>query len=235
VRKIILLILAFLFSPLIYSQVKKPWNISTFDKKTIHFGFSIGLNSMDYAAKRTMTAYTYSTDTAIFVPDLSSIMPPGFQVQIISDLRLGENLNLRFLPGISFGQRELKFYRLSDRSEDISVDISSAFLDFPLSLKYRAKRLNNYRPYIIGGVNYRYDMSSRNDEELIIQTKPGDLYVESGMGIDWYLAFFKFSTEIKIGVGLRDILVRYTHDRPEYLASLNGLRSYIFCLSFHFE
>ncbi len=217
------------------SQVKKPWNIPGLDGKTIHFGFSIGINSMDYRIKRTLNTYTTPTDTGIFIPDVSSIMPPGFQVQVVSDLRLGDNLNLRFLPGITFGQRSLSFYRLADHSKDISIDMSSAFLDFPLSLKYRAKRLNNYRPYILGGLNYRYNMSSRNVEEIIIQTKPGDLYAEAGIGIDWYLPFFKLSTEIKVGVGLRDILIYKTNDKPRYLNSLDGLRSYIVSFSFHFE
>ena len=235
-RKICILSITTILFPLFaISQVKKPLNISGFDDKAIHFGFSIGLNSMDFSLKRTMSPYISGTDTLVFVPDLSNIMPPGFQVQIISDLRLGDFFNLRFLPGISFGQRSLNFYRLSDRSKDISVDVSSAFLDFPLSIKYRAVRLNNYRPYVLGGINYRYDMSSRNEEEIIIQTKPGDLYLEAGLGVDWYLRFFKFSTEIKAGVGLRDVLVHHTNNKPQYLNSLDGLRSYIFCLSFHFE
>lgn len=216
-----------------FCQVKKPWNYIKLDERLIHFGFSLGLNSMDFGLKRTLE--TYGTDTSVYVPDVSEIMPPGFQVQIVSDLRLGENLNLRFLPGICFGQRSLRFYRLSDHKEDIKVDLPSAFLDFPLSLKYRAKRLNNYRPYILGGLNYRYDMSSRNDDELIIQIKPGDIYAEAGLGVDWYLPYFKFSTEIKAGVGLRDVLIDYTNDRPQYLNSLDGLRSYIFSFSFHFE
>jgi hypothetical protein len=234
-KKSFFILISFFVPIFAFTQVKKPWNISRFDDKIIHFGFSIGVNSMDFGIKRTMDAYTTPTDTFVFIPDVSSIMPPGFQVQIISDLRLSDNLNLRFLPGISFGQRALSFYLASDPAQNLTVDISSAYLDFPLDLKYRAVRLNNYRPYLLGGLNFRYDMSSRNDEEVIIQTKPADLYVEGGIGVDWYLPFFKFSTEIKAGIGLRDVLVHETNDRPQYLNSLEALRSYIFCLSFHFE
>ena len=192
---------------------------------------------MDYSLKRTLRTYLdpISKDTIQLVPDVSSVIPPGFQVQIVSDVRLGENLNLRFLPGISFGQRALSFYRLSDGSEDITMDINSAFLDFPLSLRYSSIRLNNYRPYIVGGLNFRYDMSSRNDEKVFIHLKPADIYYEIGVGVDWYLPFFKLGTELKLGVGLADLMIYDSTISPQYMNSLGGLRSYIVALSFHFE
>ena len=218
-----------------FSQVRKPLNYSKEDNKILHWGFSVGLNSMDYGIKRTLNSYSTPVDTGIFVPDVSTVFPPGFQVQIVSDLKLGPNLNLRFLPGISFGQRALSFYRLSDGTKDLNINIGSAFLDFPLSLKYRSERLNNYRPYLIGGVNYRYDMSSRNDERVYINIKPGDLYVEFGIGVDWYLPFFKLSTELKAGVGLTNLVTFETVDKPQYQNSIDGIRSYIIGLSFHFE
>jgi len=217
------------------SQVKQPQNDPGFDNKTLHFGFSLGLNTMDYYLDRTLETYETAVDTGIYVPDVSSLIPPGFQVQIVSDLKLGENFNLRFLPGICFGQRSIAFYRQSDTLEDITMHIGSAFLDFPLSLKYRAKRLNNYRPYIIGGLNYRYDMASRNKEKMYLRIRPGDIYFESGIGIDWYLPYFKLGTELKLGVGLRNLLEIGNVDKPQYQNSLQGIKSYIVGLSFHFE
>ena len=218
-----------------FSQVKKPMNDPGFDNKLIHFGFSVGLNTMDYSIKRSLESYKTTMDSGIFIPDVSNIFPPGFQVQIISDLKLGPNLNLRFLPGISFGQRAVSFYHLADSSMYTAMNIGSAFLDFPLHFKYRSSRLNNYRPYIIGGLNYRYDMSSRNEEKVYIKIKPGDLYFEMGIGIDWYLQYFKLSTEIKAGVGLFNLLIDHVADRPEYQNSIEEIRSYIVNLSFHFE
>ena len=59
--------------------------------------------------------------------DVSKVQP-GFQVSIVSDLRLADNLNLRFLPGISFGAREIVFYVDPDPSDNLSewveVDLS---------------------------------------------------------------------------------------------------------------
>jgi hypothetical protein len=62
-------------------------------------------------------------------------------------------LNLRFLPGLSFGERQL-YYNIpvweTDYYQPLQYySIKSTFLDFPLLIKYKARRINNDRPYII--------------------------------------------------------------------------------------
>jgi hypothetical protein len=232
VKKRLFLISVILLPLSALSQVERPHNYPYIDGKILHFGFSVGLNSMDYSMKRTLKM---TQDTFRLLPDVSKVMPPGFQVQIVSDLKLAENIDLRFLPGISFGQRDMTFYRLPGGSKDISMDINSAFLDFPLSLRYSSFRLNNYRPYILGGFNFRYDMASRNDDKVYIHIKPADVYFETGVGIDWYLPYFKLGTELKVGIGLRDLMLYDSTINPQYMNSLGGLKSYIVALSFHFE
>ena len=218
------------FPILVSAQVKKPWNDPGYDNKLVHFGFSVGVNTMDLAIKRSLKKDT--TTSPLLIPDVTKINP-GFQVQIVSNLKLGDNLDLRFLPGISFGSRTISFYKDDNQSLVGTVDIESSYLDFPLDLKYRSNRLNNYRPYILGGVNYRYDMAARKQDEL--RFKPGDIYYEIGVGVDWYLPFFKFSTEIKLGVGLFDLLVRDAKSNQNYMASIDKINAYIVGLSFHFE
>ena len=48
------------------------------------------------------------------------------------------------------------------------VSIESIFLEAPLLVKYKSKRLNNHRPYVIGGVNYRFDMLGKEYNPLIV-------------------------------------------------------------------
>jgi len=45
-----------------FSQVKKPMNDPGFDDKLIHFGFSVGLNTMDYR----ITNYKEVTQNPVF-------------------------------------------------------------------------------------------------------------------------------------------------------------------------
>ncbi len=122
------------------------------------------------------------------------------------------------------------------------VPLGPAFLDFPLHFKYRSERLNNLRPYVVGGLNFRYDMSAKkpgvydSDSDEYVKFKRGDLYLEFGFGVDNYLKYFKFAPELKLAVGLMNMIDpdgRTGH--PEFANSIAYARSYIIMLNFHFE
>lgn len=209
----------------------------------------MGLNSMDYSIRRpdpsTINNFVYA--------DVQGFQPSGFQVNIVSDLRLTDFWNLRFLPGINLGSNNVHFFD-PDTWEIHEIDnpvdandhwdfmtLNSSYLDFPLLLKYRSVRVNNYRPYVIGGISYRLDMSAKKsydqEESDRFLMKKSDFYLEVGFGIDNYLQYFKYSTELKLAIGLRNKMVT---DNPypgeEYFAnSILGIRSYIVMLNFHFE
>ena len=125
------------------------------------------------------------------------------------------------MPGISFGSREIYYYEYDQRNREIwsilpdadnPVALGPSFLDFPLHFKYRSQRVNNYRPYLVGGLNFRYDMSAKKEYDgesnEYMKFKPADLYLEFGFGVDTYLRYFKFAPEIKLAVGLRNIIDR---------------------------
>jgi hypothetical protein len=237
-----LFILVLLISFSGFSQEEKPRNLPGFDMKRLHFGFTVGLNSMDLGIKR-----NFEADNFIYA-DVSHVLP-GFQVSIVSDLRLNMSWNLRFLPGISFGSRQLYYYEFDQSQQGTLVALSGAVnpvplgpsnLDFPLHFKYRSQRVNNYRPYLVGGLNFRYDMSTKklydNESDEYIKFKPADFFLEFGFGVDTYLKYFKFAPEIKLAVGLRNILTddsRPPHE--QFVESIDRVTSYILMLNFHFE
>jgi hypothetical protein len=243
-RKSFLVIPLFLLSLSTFGQIERPRNLTAFDLKRIHFGFTVGVNTMDVGFSR-----NYEAENFLYA-DLSHPLP-GFQVSIVSDLRLNENWNLRFLPGISFGSREIYFYEYTDgQVGEVAefprvanpVPLGPAFLDFPLQFKYRSKRVNNYRPYLLGGPNFRFDMSAKkpgvydSDSEEYVKFKRGDLYLEFGFGVDTYLRYFKFAPELKLAIGLMNMIDptgRTGH--PEFASSIESARAYIMMLNFHFE
>jgi len=243
-RKPFLIIPLLLLSLSVSGQDERPRNLAAFDLKKIHFGFTVGVNTMDVGISR-----NYAAEDFLYA-DLSHLLP-GFQVSIVSDLRMNKNWNLRFLPGISFGSREIYFYEYSNGEVGELAEIprvanpvplGPAFLDFPLHLKYRSDRDANYRPYLVGGVNFRYDMSAKKpgvydaDSEEYVKFRRGDLYLEFGFGVDTYLRYFKFAPEIKLAVGLMNMIDpngRTGH--PEFANSIESVRSYIIMLNFHFE
>lgn len=123
---------------------------------------------------------------------------------------------------------------------DNPVALGPSFLDFPLHFKYRSDRLMDARPYFVGGLNFRYDMSAKReydgDSNEYIKFKPADLYVEFGFGLDTYLRYFKFAPELKLAVGLRNILAdEGRQPYPQFVASIERVTSYIIMLNFHFE
>jgi hypothetical protein len=120
------------------------------------------------------------------------------------------------------------------------MSIESTFIDLPFLIKYKADRIKNYRPYLIGGVNIRNDMARNKefneDEKIYIKLIPLDIYYEIGFGIDFYLTFFKLSTEVKYSVGTRDVVSSdASQDYPEYANSIDSFKSRMFMVSFHFE
>ena len=218
----------------LFGQKQKPLNRSWYDDRLIHFGFSLGANTMDYNI--TSSQSFYYTDSLF--ADVIHLFP-GINIQIITDLRLNKYMNLRFLPGVSFGQRTIMYFK---DQEKYGTDqrLESSFLEFPLSLKFKGDRLNNVRPYIIGGLNYRYDLSGKkefNDEKPVyIRMKRPDIYYETGAGLDFYLTYFKLGVEVKMSNGLANLIIDdYPPGYEQYRNALDKVKSKIWVLSFYFE
>ena len=254
-RNIIFIIAVFISLGAV-AQKPKVQNDPTHDEKLLHFGFSLGFNTMDFNIKHSQDA----VDNNI-VAEVARLQP-GFHVHAISNLRMAEYFDLRFLPGISFGgERHIEYRDLSVEDQedielidpdDIPVKIESNFLEFPLLVKYKSKRLNNFRPYLTGGLNTKFDLAGakldwgKKDEDgkkkNIVLLKLFDYYYEVGAGMDFYMQYFKFSIELKYAAGLRDILKTEGKDgkRPYpiieiYTNVIDQLHSRMFLISFHFE
>ena len=215
-------------------QKQKPKNESWYDEKLIHFGFSLGFNAMDFNI--TPSQQHFKTDS--LYPSVS-VLNPGINIQIIIDLKPANRLDIRFLPGVSFGQRDVKYYKNKVLVND-QQKLESSFLEFPLLLKYKGERLNNVRPYIIGGLNFRYDLAGKKEfddsKPIYIRIKRPDLYIETGAGLDFYLTYFKLSVELKLSNGIGNVLVKEAAPgHPEYYYAIDKMKSQIWVLAFHFE
>ena len=225
----------FLLSNLnLYGQKQKPKNESWYDEKLLHFGFSLGFNTMDFNITPSQTFL----DSTHLYPEVS-ILNPGINIQIITDMRLSDHLDVRFLPGVSFGQRVIRFYKNTKLVND-QQRLEASYLEFPLLLKFKGDRLNNVRPYVISGLNFRYDLAGKKEfddaKPIYIRIKRPDLYYEMGAGIDFYLTYFKLSIELKMSNGIRDILVKQAAPgHPEYYNAIEKINSQIWILAFHFE
>lgn len=249
VKKIILFILLIVAGVSVFAQKQKINYLTTFDDKLIHFGFTIGMNTLDF----NIVNYNPIGDNPDFIAypqdgvysttnirsDVATLVP-GFTVGIVSSLRLTKDFNLRFLPGLSFGERQITYnvpvLDINNYDQAEYYSIKSTFLDFPLLIKYKARRINNDRPYVILGGAYRQDIS-RTAQEDLVKLKSGGFYAEAGGGWDHYFPFFRLSVEAKFSFGLNNQLgdLPALVQRQYYAQSIKDLRSKIFTLSFHFE
>lgn len=216
------------------SKDNKVMNLQNYDNRVIHFGFLLGVNLADFRIK--YNPDYFGVDTVL---SIQSKRESGFNLGIISDLRLGEYFNVRFVPTLSFSARTLQYVILENNvivPRDKQVE--SVFLDFPLLFKYKSERANNFRAYLIGGAKYSMDMASQKDvnstlvKDILIKIDDSDMLIVFGIGFDLYLTYFKFSPEITYSFGLKNLIVQENNllTRP-----IDRLTSKIIQVSFNFE
>ncbi len=211
-------------------------NLQQADQKLIHFGFILGLHTQDFAFTPSEAP---DKDGIIWYPEIAS-PAPGFTVGIISDLRLGEYFNLRFTPSLNFGDRSITFAGFKDgvKVDEYNTTVLSTLTSFPLEIKYRAKRRNNYRPYLIAGGGATIDFSRKKD--LTILLKPADYFISFGVGCDFYLPYFKLSPELKMCIGFNNMIDRDRNtfdigDDIKYTDAIAKMTSRLLMLTFNFE
>ncbi len=210
-----------------------PINLPKYDKQRIHFGFTLGLNNSNF---RVTKVSDFDTQDSIFSIEPQSVL--GLNLGIVSNLRLGEHWDLRFIPALSFAQRNLEyiFYYPGTSGDLVTKNIESTYLEFPLDIKFKSNRINNYRMYVLAGGHYSIDMVSQakvlNKDKDIVKLEKHDYGYEIGVGFDFYLTYFKFSPELKMFNGLNNLLVK---ENTPYAKPLDGLKSKIFMISFTFE
>ena len=211
---------------------KKPQNLPRYDFKKIHFGFTLGINSLNFNINKNNNFLNNDTLISMLSEDQK-----GFNLGIVSNLRLGKYTDLRFIPTLVFGERILN-YSFNNQSNLPSQEkrIESTMIDFPFSLKYKSERYNNFRTYVMCGIKYSLDIASQSeiDDEgqELVKLNNHDLMIEGGFGIDFYLQYFKFSPQIKLSHGIINIL---TKDSTLYTETIKNLKTSSWMISFTFE
>lgn len=238
-KKLLIILFCFLVSASVNGQkVMRNTSILNYqrgDRSLLHFGFTLGMNYMDYRALLS-GATPYRAETGK--------LSMGFLVGIISELRICEDLGLRFLPGLEFASRSLSYSNVEDSENGKKYAYNeSVYISLPLMFKYKAKRINNFRPYLTAGSSFKYDFHNHDrlkpDKSVYFRTKRSDVFLETGAGCDFYLPYFKFGIELRFSLGLTDVLV---HDQDtenpgyeNYTNALKKLNARIFSVCFNFE
>ncbi len=240
ILNIILLILTL---PVVNAQKERIEHLPNFDKRKIHFGYYLGVNNNSYkisyydqSGQDLSSPVNPVPTTDMFVSVSSSL---GFNLGFVIDYKLHNNINLRFEPGLmSTGTKELTFINPDldaavngiptyNGTHDKVRKISGTYMHLPLLLKFSTNRLNNIRPYVIGGVSYDYNFSSNENNgddnyEGEFRMKKSNFMYEVGIGMDFYFYFFKFTPSIRGLFAINNELVRDDIHNAPYSSPWTG-------------
>jgi hypothetical protein len=235
----ILLVLSFLTlaqtaSAQLFSR-EKVRNQENFDKSFLSWGYFLGFNSYDFN-------FDYEQDKKDILIDKSA----GFSVGLIGNLRINDYLDLRLEPGLYITKRFLNydpsyFAGIPDINDsDLEREVRSTYIHIPLLLKVSTKRLNNFKPFIVGGISTALNLSSNQDnpdDNSVGQfrSKKNVYFYEIGFGIDFYLYWFKFSPSIRGVFALNDELVRDVDPNSPWTSNVTSMKTRGVFINFTFQ
>ena len=232
-KKVIYISAFILFAFSLFAQKRKVQNQPYADYKLYHWGFHVGLHAQDLLLTNNGIAAPNGETWFAEIPNYS----PGFSVGVIGDLFLNPYMNLRTSPTIHFGDKSVYFKEHTSNVEE-RTNLRSNYLSVPLDLKISSRRVNNYRPYIIGGVYGAADLGRKKGTPLL--AKQFDYGFQFGFGCTIYMPFFRLAPEIKFKFGIPDILEKDRTDLTNeadkiYTNSLSKATTRMVVFTFNFE
>ena len=230
---IVLLITAQSVSAQLFSK-EKVLNNENFDKPRLSYGYYLGFN-----------VYDYNIDYATDVNDVQVLKSTGLNVGLVGNIRINDYIDIRLEPGLVISRRELNysntfFNGISYEEKDLSREIQSTFVHIPLLIKFSTKRVNNIKPFIVGGVSTALNLSSQennpedNSKNTFRVTK-NNLYYELGIGIDLYLEWFKFTPSIRGVFSMQDELVNDVDPNSPWTSNITQMQTRGVFINFTFQ
>ena len=205
-------------------------NLPRYDQKPIHFGFILGTSRMDFS-------YRPGTSWPATVYGVATGPQLGYTVGIVSNLRLNDNMDLRFVPTYSAGERKL-FFDAVDPSDGLRKTIErrmeSSLVIFPLEFKWKTDRIDNHRWYVLGSLYGQWDLASKAKvaDDRIFKLQAGEFGYEVAVGMDLYFEYFKLSPQLRATFGQGNLRV---DDGTAYAQALPVVQTRTMAWIFTFE
>lgn len=248
-RKLIslILLLCLVGKGSLLAQERKVENHPYTDLRKFHFGVLVGTHFQDVEFMNA-GPITYVDDQGNEVLSTVTIdqnrWDPGFTVGVLGELRLSTHFQLRVVPSMYFGTRHITYRNFNtldndDNPTESQQDMKMAYVSAACELIFSAPRYNNHRPYLMAGINPMLNLTGNSDE--YIRLKKSDIYIELGVGCDFYLPFFKLRPELKFMYSLLDT---YDNDYANtikdkgllpYTLSVKEAHTKMIALTFYFE
>lgn len=206
---------------------EKVLNKENIDKKRWSWGYYLGFNNYGFKID-------YVTQNEIDVT-----RNVGFNVGLVGNLRINDYLDLRLEPGVVFANRNLEFPRVEEDFKS-EREIKSSYVHIPLLIKFSSKRINNFKPFIVGGASISHNLSSNEDNpndnsagEFRMKTNVTNL--EVGFGIDFYFEYFKFTPSVRGVFALSNELVHDNDPESPWTSDMESMKSRGIFVNFTFQ
>lgn len=212
-------------------RAKGNYNFLDFQQKPYYFGITLASNTSNFKILRSKDfIMSDSINTA------EAVTGPGFNLGIVTNLKVGNYFDFRFLPTLSFAERNIEYTRNRRANNLDKSRFEHVFVEMPFHVRYKSDPYKDMRLFMIGGVKYSFDVASnsraRQANELV-KIAPTDFAFEVGAGIQFFFPYFIFSPEFKYSQGIGDVLIY--DDRLEKSSVLDKILSRTFTISLHFE
>ncbi len=207
------------------------YNFLSFEQIPYYFGITLAYNNSNFKIHHSSQfILNDSINTA------QSITGPGFNLGIVSNLKVGQYFDFRFLPTLSFAEKNIEYTSDNPNNLQYLRKIESVLVELPFHVRYKSAPYNDKRMFVIAGIKYSFDVASdsraRQANELV-KISPTDFAVEVGAGIQMFFPYFIFSPEIKLSHGLGNILI--FDDNLDQSRVIEKVLSRALTISLHFE
>ena len=118
------------------------------DQRPFHYGFLAGIHLQDMEFDNNGLI---DADGNEWYTDIASY-EPGFSVGILGEVLINKYLSFRVVPSMHFGTKQVTFLNHKNGAKDHQT-IKSTYISLPLDLKISGMRVNNYRPYVMLGID----------------------------------------------------------------------------------
>ncbi|MEO1032466.1 porin family protein [Winogradskyella sp.] len=218
----------------LFTKEKVANNIDNLDQKFLSWGYFLGFNQYDFK-------FDYNEDLKDILVDKTF----GFHLGLVGDMRINDYMNLRLEPGVFFTTRNLRydesyFAGMDFNDSDLLREVKSTYIHVPLLLKVSTKRINNFKPFIIGGISTAINLSS--NEENPDDNSAGEFrmkrnvyFYEIGFGIDLYLLYFKFTPSIRAIFAINDEIVRDSDPNSPWTGNVAKMQTRGIFINFTFQ
>ena len=174
--------------------------------------------------------------------DITVVQKKGFNVGLIGDFRINDFFNLRLEPGLYYNKRDLIYpdYIEFEKESDRNREVKSTYIHLPFYLKINAKRINNFRPFIMTGISTDFNLSSNekstdDNASNVFRTTSQNLNYELGLGFEFYLYYFKFSPSLRGIFSFQNELIPDYSDQSPWTGKILNLFSRGISLNITFE